>query len=45
LPESDEGMSKLNTLEIVELTVPLKEVPAAVSGEEESTGIIRWGYS
>lgn len=45
LPESDEGMSKLNALETVELTVPLKEVPGAVSGEEESTGMIRWGVS
>jgi len=40
-PESEAGMSKLNALEMVELTVPLNEVPGAVSGEEESTGIIR----
>jgi hypothetical protein len=26
-------------------TVPLKEVPAAWSGEEESMGTIKWGYS
>jgi len=34
-------MSKLKILEIVEVIVPLKLVPNAVSGEEESTGTIR----
>lgn len=38
-------MSKLKILETVEVTVPLKLVPTAVSGEEESTGTIRWGNS
>jgi hypothetical protein len=40
-PESDWGMSKLKMLEMVEVTVPLKLVPNAVSGEDESMGIIR----
>jgi hypothetical protein len=34
-------MSKLKMLEMVEVTVPLKLVPNAVSGEDESMGIIR----
>jgi hypothetical protein len=38
-------MSKLNRLEMDEVTVPLYEVPEAVSGEDESTGMIRCGYS
>lgn len=40
-PESDWGMSKLKILEIVEVIVPLKRVPNAVFGDEESTGTIR----
>jgi hypothetical protein len=38
-------MSKLKMLETVEETVPLNEVPGALLGDEESTGMIRWGYS
>jgi hypothetical protein len=34
-------MSKLKMLETVEETVPLNEVPGALLGEEESTGMIR----
>jgi peptide subunit release factor 1 (eRF1) len=45
LPASEEGMSKLKMLETVEDTVPLNEVPGALLGEEESTGMIRWGNS
>ena len=41
LPESAFGMSKLNTVEMVELTVPLSPLPAAVPGEDESTATIR----
>lgn len=45
LPESDEGISKLKTLDTVEVTVPFIAVPGAVSGEEESMGMMRWGNS
>lgn len=41
MPESDEGMSKLKMLEMLEVTVPLYWVPYAVSGEAELTGTIR----
>jgi hypothetical protein len=41
LPASEAGMSKLKIVETVEETVPLKEVPMASSGEDESTGTIR----
>lgn len=41
LPESEGGISKLNREETVEEIVPLKEVPGAVLGEEESIGIIK----
>lgn len=37
-------MSKLKMVETVEDTVPLYEVPEAVSGEAELTGMIRCGY-
>lgn len=45
LPESEDGMSKLNMLEMVEVTVPLNDVPAAVLGDDESIGMIRCGNS
>lgn len=45
LPESDWGMSKLKMLETEDVTLPLNWVPAALSGEDESTGMIRWGNS
>jgi hypothetical protein len=38
-------MSKLNTVEMLEVTVPLSPVPAEVSGDDESTRTIRWGIS
>jgi len=45
LPESDWGMSKLKMLETEDVTLPLNWVPAALLGEDESTGMIRWGNS
>jgi len=44
-PESDEGMSKLNTDETVEEMTPKYEVPGAVVGLVESRLRIKWGNS
>jgi len=44
-PESEEGMSKLKIVEIVEDTSPKKDVPAAAFGFEESIGTMRCGNS
>jgi hypothetical protein len=40
-PASEAGMSKLKMEEMVEVTVPKYDVPAAVLGFEESMGTIR----
>lgn len=40
-PVSEAGMSKLKTLETVDVTVPLDPVPAVVSGEDESMATIK----
>lgn len=44
-PASEAGMSKLKIVEMVAVTSTLNWVPAAVLGEEESIGMMRWGNS
>jgi hypothetical protein len=44
LPEYEAGISKLKMEQVDLSTLPLYDVPAALSGEVESTGMMRWGY-